>query len=156
MALAANTVIASGGGICVVAGGEVAGLIELPIAGLLSPLPAAEVAEAQRRTQAAALAIGLHAPTLTQPLFQVLLSSLACLGGPHVTDVGLVDGTTGEIVPTVTRGLVADRSEARPRRHRAGQRGSPPPTRVRKQPVHLRGISPEIDRFYDQQNVDTA
>jgi adenine deaminase len=102
MALAANTVIASGGGICVVAAGEVAGLIELPIAGLLSPLPAAEVAEAQRRTQAAALAIGLHAPTLTQPLFQVLLSSLACLGGPHVTDVGLVDGTTGQLVPTVT------------------------------------------------------
>ena len=102
MALAANTVIASGGGICVVAGGAVAGLIELPIAGLLSPLTAAEVAEAQRRTQAAALAIGLHAPTLTQPLFQVLLSSLACLGGPHVTDVGLVDGTTGQLVPAVT------------------------------------------------------
>ncbi len=59
------------------------------------------MAEAQRRTQAAALRIGLHAPTLTQPLFQVLLSSLACLGGPHVTDVGLVDGTTGELVASL-------------------------------------------------------
>ncbi len=98
MAAAANAVIAAGGGIAVVSGGQLLGLIELPIAGLLSPRPAAEVAEAQRTTQAAALAIGLHAPTLTQPLFQVLLSSLACLGGPHVTDVGLVDGTTGERV----------------------------------------------------------
>jgi adenine deaminase len=101
MALAANTVIASGGGICVTAGGEVVGVIELLIAGLLSPLPAAAVAEAQRLTQDAALAIGLYAPTLTQPLFQVLLSSLACLGGPHVTDIGLVDGTTGQLVPSL-------------------------------------------------------
>ncbi len=101
MALAARTVIGSGGGICVVAQGQVTGLIELPIAGLLSPLPAAEVASAQKRTQDAALAIGLEAPTLTQPLFQVLLSSLACLGGPHVTDVGLVDGTSGQIVPSM-------------------------------------------------------
>jgi adenine deaminase len=101
MALAANTVIGAGGGICVTAGGEVRGLIELPIAGLLSPRPAAEVAEAQARTQQAALDVGLHAPTLTQPLFQVLLSSLACLGGPHVTDVGLVDGTTGEVVSAI-------------------------------------------------------
>ncbi|HEX7443470.1 MAG TPA: adenine deaminase C-terminal domain-containing protein, partial [Acidimicrobiales bacterium] len=101
MTLAANAVIATGGGISVVSNGEVIGLIELPIAGLLSPLPAAEVAEAQARTQAAALAIGLHAPTLTQPLFQVLLSSLACLGGPHVTDVGLVDGTSGRLVDSM-------------------------------------------------------
>jgi adenine deaminase len=101
MAVAANAVIATGGGIAVVQGTEVIGLIELPIAGILSPLPAAEVAEAQRRTQDAALAIGLHAPTLTQPLFQVLLSSLACLGGPHVTDIGLVDGTEATLVPTM-------------------------------------------------------
>ena len=50
--------------------------------------------------QDAAIEIGLFAPTLTQPLFQVMLSSLACLPGPHVTDVGLIDGTTGEVVAT--------------------------------------------------------
>jgi adenine deaminase len=104
MALAANTVIGAGGGICVTQGGAVRGLIELPIAGLLSPDPPDRVAEAQRVTQQAALDIGLHAPTLTQPLFQVLLSSLACLGGPHVTDVGLVDGSTGEVVAGVAAG----------------------------------------------------
>jgi adenine deaminase len=98
MALAANSVIASGGGVAVVAKGAVVAHIALPIAGLLSSRPAAEVAEAQRAVQDAAIEIGLFSPTLTQPLFQVMLSSLACLPGPHVTDVGLIDGTTGEVV----------------------------------------------------------
>jgi adenine deaminase len=98
MAVAANAVIATGGGVAVASGGRVVSQIELPIAGILSPLPAAEVAEAQRRTQQAALDIGLLPGAMTQPLLQCLVSSLACLGGPHVTDVGLVDGTTGELV----------------------------------------------------------
>jgi adenine deaminase len=100
MALAANTVIASGGGVAVTRSGEVLAHVALPIAGILSPLPAADVAAAQKKVQDAAVEIGLDAPTLTQPLFQVMLSSLACLPGPHVTDVGLIDGTTGEVVPT--------------------------------------------------------
>ncbi len=100
MAIAANAVIASGGGVAVARDGAVLAHIALPIAGLLSPLPAAEVAAAQRTVQDAAIEIGLSPEYLTQPLFQVMLSSLACLPGPHVTDVGLVDGTTGEIVPS--------------------------------------------------------
>jgi adenine deaminase len=98
MALAANAVIASSGGVAVARAGEVIAHVALPIAGILSPLPAAEVAAAQRTVQDAAMEIGLFAPTLTQPLFQVMLSSLACLPGPHVTDIGLIDGTTGDIV----------------------------------------------------------
>jgi adenine deaminase len=95
-------VIASGGGVAVVRDGEVMASIALPIAGILSPLPAREVADAQRAVQDAALAVGLSSDTMvvTQPLFQVMLSSLACLPGPHVTDVGLIDGTTGELVST--------------------------------------------------------
>jgi adenine deaminase len=104
MALAANTVIASGGGVAVVRDAAVLAHIALPIAGLLSPQPAADVAEAQRAVQDAAIEIGLSPEYLTQPLFQVMLSSLACLPGPHVTDVGLVDGTTGEVVATVLVG----------------------------------------------------
>jgi adenine deaminase len=102
MALAANTVIASGGGVAVTSAGEVLAAIALPIAGILSALPAAEVAAAQRAVQDAALGVGLISDStmLTQPLFQVMLSSLACLPGPHVTDVGLIDGTTGELVPS--------------------------------------------------------
>jgi adenine deaminase len=100
MALAANTVIASGGGVAVARHGKVVASIALSIAGILSPLPAREVADAQRTVQDAALAVGLtsESAVLTQPLFQVMLSSLACLPGPHVTDVGLIDGTTGELV----------------------------------------------------------
>jgi len=98
MALAANTVIASGGGVAVARAGTVLAHIALPIAGILSPEPAAVVADAQRTVQDAAIGIGLSPEYLTQPLFQVMLSSLACLPGPHVTDIGLIDGTTGEVV----------------------------------------------------------
>jgi adenine deaminase len=42
--------------------------------------------------------VGLFSPVLTQPLFQVMLSSLACLPGPHLTDLGIIDGTTGKLL----------------------------------------------------------
>jgi adenine deaminase len=99
MAAAANAVIASGGGVAVAVGTEVLAHIALPIAGILSPLPPAELADAQRAAQDAARRIGLPQGVLTQPLLQVMVSSLACLPGPHVTDLGLIDGTTGELVP---------------------------------------------------------
>jgi adenine deaminase len=100
MAAAANRVIADGGGVAVARGGEVVASIALPIAGILSPGPAAEVAAAQRAVQDAAIEVGLSS-ILSQPLLQVMVSSLACLPGPHVTDLGIIDGTTGEIVPTL-------------------------------------------------------
>jgi adenine deaminase len=102
MAMAANHVIADGGGVAVVQGGRVTASIALPIAGILSPRSAGEVAEAQRVTQDACVALGgTFTPMLTQPLFQVMLSSLACLPGPHVTDLGLMDGSTGQLVPSM-------------------------------------------------------
>jgi adenine deaminase len=104
MAVAANAVIESGGGVAVVRGGEVVAHLALPIAGILSPLPAAAVADAQRVVQDAAVDVGLYSPVLSQPLFQVMLSSLACLPGPHVTDIGLIDGTTGEVVDSALIG----------------------------------------------------
>ena len=96
MAAAANAVIARQGGVAVAKDGQVVARIDLPIAGILSPLPAADVAAAQRQVQEAALAVGLERGFLTQPLFTLMVSSLACLPGPHVTDVGVVDGATGE------------------------------------------------------------
>jgi adenine deaminase len=100
MAVAANAVIAAGGGVAVARDGDLLGIIELPIAGILSPKPAAELAADQRLVQDLAIEVGLRpgSAVLTQPLFQVMLSSLACLPGPHVTDLGLIDGTTGELV----------------------------------------------------------
>ena len=102
MVAAANQVIADGGGVAVAVGGRVVASIALPIAGLLSPLPAAAVAMAQRVVQDAAVGLGgTFTPMLTQPQFQVMLSSLACLPGPHLTDLGLIDGTTGELVESM-------------------------------------------------------
>jgi adenine deaminase len=98
MAVAANRVIADGGGLAVVRDGRVLASVALPIAGILSPLPAEEVAGRQRAAQQAAIEVGLFSPVLSQPLFQVMLSSLACLPGPHLTDLGIIDGTTGELL----------------------------------------------------------
>lgn len=98
MAVAANAVIATDGGVAVASGGSVLAQIALPIAGILSDRPAVEVAAAQEHLLAAARAIGLPEGVLSQPLMQVFASTLACLPGPHVTDLGLMDGTTGELV----------------------------------------------------------
>jgi adenine deaminase len=96
MATAANAVIASQGGVAVARGREVLADLALPIAGILSDRPAGEVAAAQEALLAAARAVGLPEGHLSQPLMQVMGVTLACLPGPHLTDVGLVDGTTGE------------------------------------------------------------
>jgi adenine deaminase len=101
MALAANQVIADAGGVAVTSGGKVLASVALPIAGILSPLSAGEVASRQKDVQDAALSVGLFSPVLSQPLFQVMLSSLACLPGPHLTDVGVIDGTTGELLDSI-------------------------------------------------------
>jgi adenine deaminase len=98
MAAAANAVIAAGGGVAVVRGNELLASIDLPVAGILSPLPSDQVAAKQRDVLDAAHSIGLPVGTLTQPLLQVMAASLACLPGPHVTDLGVIDGTTGELV----------------------------------------------------------
>ncbi len=104
MAVAANAVIATDGGVAVASGGSVLAQIALPIAGILSDRPAAEVARAQEHLLLAARAIGLPEGVLSQPLMQVFASTLACLPGPHVTDLGLMDGTTGELVAPVLAG----------------------------------------------------
>ena len=101
MAVAANAVIDADGGVAVAAAGQVIAMIALPIAGLLSPLPADVVAEAQERLQRAALEIGLVSTTLSQPLFQVMTATLPCIPGPHVTDVAIIDGGTGEVLSSL-------------------------------------------------------
>jgi adenine deaminase len=101
MAIAANAVIDSGGGVAVAATGELRALVELPIAGLLSYHEPEEVARQQRRLEAAAKEVADFSPLYHRPLFQVMAASLACNPGPHLTDVGLADGTSGEMLETV-------------------------------------------------------
>jgi adenine deaminase len=96
MALAANTVIAMGGGIAVVKGGEVTARIAYPVAGVLSTKAPAEVAcEHKRVVEAAGEICSWQLPYRT---FKALEGqSLACNPGPHLTDLGMTDGTTKEI-----------------------------------------------------------
>jgi adenine deaminase len=84
--------------VAVASHGRVEALVELPIAGILSDRPAPEVAAAQDLLLAAARRVGLPEGTMSQPLMQVMGVTLACLPGPHLTDVGLIDGTTGELL----------------------------------------------------------
>ena len=118
MALAANTVIASGGGVAVVRGGRGAGADRA--ADRRHPVAAARGRGRRRRSgrcRTRPIGVGLTSDSavLTQPLFQVMLSSLACLPGPHVTDVGLIDGTTGELV-AIGADLLTRRPSRSPRR----------------------------------------
>jgi adenine deaminase len=96
MAAAANALIARQGGIAVAAGGAVRALLELPVCGLLSDAPLAEVAEGFGRVQRAAEAI-VDWPWPLPLVKAVLGASLACNPGPHVTDLGIADGSTGEV-----------------------------------------------------------
>lgn len=98
MAAAANAVIASGGGVAVASAGKVLASVDLPIGGLLSTDAPGAVAAGQERVERAALSIGMQPSSLSQPLFQVMAATLPCLPGPHVTDLGIADGTTGDLL----------------------------------------------------------
>jgi adenine deaminase len=100
MCAAANALIACGGGIAVAKGGQVIAKVELPIAGVLSLEPGDVMAAAFVSVkEAAGKVIEWQPPYRT---FKALTAtSLACNPGPHLTDLGLTDGSTGEIVDTV-------------------------------------------------------
>jgi adenine deaminase len=93
---AANAVIAAGGGLAVAARGAVTATLRLPVCGLLSDAPAGEVAAELRALRDAADAIVDWQPPLLT--FKAIVgASLACNPGPHVTDAGITDGSTGEV-----------------------------------------------------------
>lgn len=97
MAAAANALIDCQGGMAVAAGGRVIALLALPVCGLISDAPTAEVAAGLRAVRAAADSIVDWVPPLLT--FKTLVgATLACNAGPHVTDRGIGDGTTGELI----------------------------------------------------------
>jgi adenine deaminase len=96
MALAANTVIASGGGLAVVQRGAALAQIALPICGLIAETAPAETARALAAVREAAGRV--VAWELPHRSFRGLTGvSLACNPGPHATDRGIADGTTREV-----------------------------------------------------------
>ncbi len=97
MALVANTLIESGGGMAVARDGRIVALLPLPVCGLLSTETPENVARQFASVRdAAATATTWDGPTSMIKL--VTGASLACNPGPHVTDLGITDGMTGEIV----------------------------------------------------------
>ncbi|MFT4012237.1 MAG: adenine deaminase C-terminal domain-containing protein [Paracoccus sp. (in: a-proteobacteria)] len=100
MAAAANALIACGGGMAVARDGQVIAVLELPVCGLLSDVPTADVGRTLTRLREAAAEVADWLPPLRS--FKALVgASLACNAGPHVTDIGICDGATGEIRQTL-------------------------------------------------------
>lgn len=99
MALAANTVRDSNGGLCVVANGKVVARLELPLAGLVSELPLAETAQAFAEVRKALDALVDWQPPYL--VFKALFgASLVCNAGPRLSDVGIVDVFEGKRLET--------------------------------------------------------
>ncbi|CAI1112740.1 adenine deaminase [Serratia quinivorans] len=97
MALAANALIASGGGMALSQNGEILAQVAMPIAGMLSDLPAAELAKQFKNLRDLSVRIADWEPPYR--VFKAIEGTcLACNAGPHLTDLGLTDGSTRQIV----------------------------------------------------------
>jgi adenine deaminase len=100
MAIAANAVIEMGGGSAVVQNGAITAQMAFPVAGLLSAKTPGEVVQEHRAVvEAAGAVVKWEGPYRT---FKALSGQcLACNAGPHLTDLGLTDGTTQRLVPVL-------------------------------------------------------
>jgi len=94
MAQAANRLGAVGGGVTVWQDGKELALVALPIAGLMSDLPAAQVAAKADAMVAAMAACGC---TLNNAYMQHSLLALVVIPALRISDLGLVDVTTFEL-----------------------------------------------------------
>jgi len=100
MLFAVERLVAVGGGMIAVAGGDVLGFVRLPIAGLMSDRPVPEVAVEVEELAAAYRALG---STLERPAMMFSFLSLAVIPALRLTNRGLVDGVAFELVPVVVR-----------------------------------------------------
>lgn len=83
------------GGLTAVAGGKVLASLPLPVAGLMSPQPLEEVAEALDRVEAAARELGATVPA---PYAVLSFLALPVIPDLRVTDKGLVDVTAARLL----------------------------------------------------------
>ena len=96
MAVAANTLGRAGGGFVVVEAGEVKALLELPVFGLESDRPYAEVVARIKALDEALAALGCHLPAAFHTLgFMGLPVDIGTL---KISPLGLVDVWKGEVV----------------------------------------------------------
>ena len=93
MAVAANAVIAAGGGMAVASGQRIDALLPLPVAGLVSEAPLDEVARGFAAIRAAMDRLVEWRPPYL--VFKACFgATLACNSGPHLTDRGIADVAT--------------------------------------------------------------
>lgn len=98
MALAANTLAEAGGGQVVVQSGQVIGLVELAIGGIMSTETAERVARKANGILQGFRACGCK---LNNPNMQLSLLALVVIPELRITDKGLVDGTNFTFLPVV-------------------------------------------------------
>ncbi|KKX34129.1 adenine deaminase [Rhizobium sp. LC145] len=97
MAAAANAVIEAGGGLAVASAGKVDAILPLPLAGLVSEAGLKEVSEGFSAIRAAVDRIVDWQPPYL--VFKACFgATLACNAGPHQTDRGIADATTGRLL----------------------------------------------------------
>ena len=119
MALAANQLIASGGGMALAQQGEILAHVAMPIAGMLSDLPAAELARQFRELRDLSSQVADWEPPYR--VFKAIEGTcLACNAGPHLTDLGLTDGGSRQIVDP----LIACRETPAPTPHNNNPQGA--------------------------------
>ena len=95
MALAADTLMACGGGLCAVADGELLALVPLPIAGLMNNLPSEQMADLLEKLSEAWKEMGC---SIKSPFMTMAYIPLACVPELRLTDRGLVDCRTFRFV----------------------------------------------------------
>lgn len=98
MALAANTLIACGGGLVAVRDGKVLSVVELPIAGLMSDKPIEEMCQTIEKMEQTWVEMGSSLPS---PFMTMALIPLACLPETRLTNRGLVDCRTFQFIDLV-------------------------------------------------------
>ncbi|MBI1493872.1 adenine deaminase [Halocynthiibacter styelae] len=101
MALAANRLREVGGGVVIFKDGQELSLVELPIAGLMSDSPAHEVAAKADALGDAMRACGC---TLNNAYMQHSLLALVVIPEMRISDLGLVDVRTFELIPLFEEG----------------------------------------------------
>lgn len=89
--VAANALIKSGGGLCVVDGDKVTALLELPLAGLLSLKTGNEIYEEIKNLKVEYHKLGI---TLEEPFIQMAFLALPVIPNLKLTDRGLFDVST--------------------------------------------------------------
>lgn len=95
MALAANKLAEVGGGIITVKNGEILGVLELPIAGLMSDRPLEEIYEKMEEMAITWDELGCE---MTSPFSTMILLALPVLPELRITDKGLINTVNFEFV----------------------------------------------------------